>query len=187
VGTAVGRSVAAGDGVSADAVGLGGGEGESETVGDGLAVGREAVGAAVTVADGGTGSLVGDGGADSGAAGRGDAASASVVTARAAMAAGVATGAVGAATGLAAGGGACVGTSTLGVSTGSPLHAASAATTSPRHTQRTAALAWDLARLVQRRPMVLNSRRPYRASGRGLTQAARSTRTGCVDNNNGRS
>lgn len=63
-------------------------------------------------------------------------------------------------------GGGCVGTSTLDGAAMSPLHATIAASPSTRHTLRTAALARDLARVVQRRTMVLNSRRSlYRASG----------------------
>ena len=166
----MGRSVAAGDGVAAGVVGLADGDGDAtgDAAGDGLGEG----GIAVAVLGGVSGTDVGGAcavGAGSGEtvgvpveAGRGAAATVALVVGPA--------GAARAGEGLAAAGG-CVDAGALGISVVSPLHAASTAITSARQPQLTATLAQDLIRVVQRRTMVLNSRRsPCRASGSGRTK-----------------
>ena len=184
VGAAVGRSVAAGDGVAAGVVGLADGDGDA--TGDGFGEG----GIAVAVLGGVSGTDVGGAcavGAGSGEtvgvpveAGRGAAATVAPV----AGAAGVER----AGEGLAAAGGGCVDAGALGISVVSPLHAASTAITSARQPQLTATLAQDLIRVVQRRTMVLNSRRSLcRASGSGRTKQPETFVQRNVKSNNGRS
>ncbi|MDE2904266.1 MAG: hypothetical protein OXP73_14710, partial [Chloroflexota bacterium] len=119
------------------------------------AVGGGAVGGAVDAGVAGNG--VGVVAVAAGAAG------VDVDAARGAAATAVAVGPDGSAptvgTGLSASGGGRVGTSTLDVSAALPLHATSDVSISTRHAQPTAAPARDLARVGQRRTVILNSRR----------------------------
>lgn len=163
---ATGVAAAVGETVTADVGGAGAGDGDvtGSAVGDGLGE----IGAAVAAAVGG-GSV--GGAVEAGVAGNGvsvvaaaaGAAGVDVEAARGAAATAVAVGPDGIAatvgTGLSAAGGGRVGTSTLDVSAALPLHAASDVSTSTRHAHQTAALARDLARVGQRRTVILNSRR----------------------------
>ena len=177
-GGATGAWVAVGDAVAAAVVGSGDGDGDASggAVGDGLgdggatvppAVGGGWVGGAVTA-----GVPLGGVGVVAGAVGVG------VEAARGTAATGTVVGVIGVAAtvgaGLSRAGGGRVGTVTLGVSATAPLHAAREVSISPRHRQRINALARDLARVVQRRTVALNSRRSlYRASGSESTRQPR--------------
>lgn len=163
-------AVAVGDAVAGGVVGSGEGDGDAAggAVGDGLggggAVGGGLSGAVVAagVAEDGVGVRAGAAGAmgTDVEAGRGAAATADTV--------GVDSVDSAIAAGRSSAGGARVGTVTLGVSATSPLQADISTSTIPRIPKRIATLAGDRDRVMQRRTMVVISRRSlYRASGLG--------------------